>query len=1006
MTQIQITRKQHDDISAFYELIKSDTGVIEGFFLKSDGQKITGYFNDKQAFIQSVTAYNHHGFTCYAGIQPRKAALLKSDRSASGDDVPAMRIMAVDLDACKPRDKAGNKLKVNATDAEKLACLTAARNISTALTNGNMTYQEPVLMDSGSGSWLFMRIPEIEINDSNRREIMTRLKTWGRRFKERFQREGIEIDESIFELHRLTKIPGTKVFSYPDEPDRPQRISAFLSNAAPQPDEKLRQDFLTMPVEVPLERKTTSIPVGESYRNTARIFERCFLMKFLADKGSSGVSMPHNVRLALSTFSLSLNDLDNNLDFIRRILEGCPDFSESKTRRYLELNHDKSAPYGCDALRDLVKQHFKDFDASKCQCNLPVSRDHSGNPRKPSPIRFAGILPEDLSELFSSLELSGDSFQDFLQMRQFATNTLAGVDRETARTFLEAQDLKKQTVNDLLKARKEATPQDDATQAQRLIKKAEEDELFHTPEKDAYSTFKVGDHYETWPTKVKAYRNYLRHKFYQETGKTPSSQGLQDALGEIDAKCQYDGKEHSVFIRVATKGESIYIDMVNDQWDVIEITATGWQVTQNPPVKFRRTKGMTALPYPVKGSLESLNKYLNLANPEDFKLACGWLIATLKPSGPYPVFVLTGEQGSAKSTAVKILKALIDPATSPLRTTPTEIRDLMIAANNSWLLCFDNLSHLPVWASDAICRLSTGGGFSTRTLYADDEETIFNATRGVILNGIEDIVTRHDLADRSIIVNLKPIPEDQRIPEKDLWSDFEDDKPGILGALLDAVSCALRNIETTKLDRLPRMADFALWVTAAEPALPWKQGEFMNQYQKNVKEVVELSLDADVLASAVRSLVEDRPEGWEGNATDLLNLLDDRADDKTKRQKHWPKAAHILTGRLKRSATALRTSGIEIGVSRKSYGKRTISIVKRDASEVGVIEASHEASRIEKDDIQLYSDVKGSRDACDACDASSPSFSSTSDFHPKSQEMDVAVTTYQKEGRQYSRVTL
>ena len=1013
---IKMPQKQNQDIGACYDLLQSPSGVIEAFFIKPDGITHTKYFSNKTKFVQSVIAHNTKGFTCYAGLQPRRKGLLAEGTAASGADVTALRILAVDLDACKPRDEQGNKLKVNANDAEKQACLQAAQNISSALSSEAMGYRQPILVDSGSGCWLFMPIPEIEINAGNRREIAIRLKAWGACFQKHFQQEGIEIDPSIFDLHRLTKIPGTKVFTYADEPDRPQRVSAFLSDITIQADEKLRNDFLSMPVEIPPERTPAETSIfSSSAPNINRILDRCHLMKFLAAKGGGGVSMPHEIRLGLSTFSLALGDLDNNLAFSRLFFEGSPDFSEGKTRKYLELNKEKAAPYGCDALRELVMRHMPDFDASLCQCKLPVSLDASGTPHKPSPIRFAGIMPEDLSALFGSIKLSGDAFDDYTKLKQFAEATLTAVDKETARAFLESQKadlaLNQQAINDLLKARKAALPQEDQTQSQRLVELAVEADLFHDLDGNPFATFKVDEHYETWQVKSKGFKNHLKHRFYQETSRPPSAQAIQDALGVIEAKAQFEGKEKTVHIRVAGKDDSIYIDMTNDRWEVIEVNPSGWQIIQHPPVKFRRTKGMAPLPYPTdNGSLEALRQYLNLLNPEDFRLIVGWLISVLKGTGPYPVLVLTGEQGSAKTTVGRILKALVDSATSPLRTTPKEVRDLMIAANNGWVIAFDNLSGLPIWISDAICRLATGGGFSTRTLYEDDEESIFNATRAIILNSIDDIVTRHDLADRSIIINLKPIPADQRMTEKDLWDNFNDDAPGILGALLSAVSCALRNIGATKLDRLPRMADFATWVVAAEGSLPWEPGEFMKQYDSNASEAVELALDADILATAVRSLMVVNKNGWKGTATELLKYLNDKAEEQTKRQKQWPKAANALMSKLKRSATALRTSGIEIETSRDSHGgARTVKIFKGGDSTCRVLEPSSEPSPAKKEIIDLHQDVIVIADAADDGGGKYPS----SSISPGQQEpvgsddkTEGKSTSYQKNNTPYLRMAI
>lgn len=242
----------------------------------------------------------------------------------------------------------------------------------------------------------------------------------------------------------------------------------------------------------------------------------------------------------------------------------------------------------------------------------------------------------------------------------------------------------------------------------------------------------------------------------------------------------------------------------------------------------------------------------------------------LREKGPYPVIVVSGEQGSAKSTFLAILRALLDPNTAPLRALPREDRDLFIAATNGYVLAFDNVSGLPAWISDTLCRLATGGGFAVRQCYTDQDEVLFDAARPVILNGIEDIVTRPDLADRSIFLTLEAIPGERRKPENELWAAFEAARPQISGALLDVVAHGLRRLPETQLDKLPRMADFALWAMACETAL-WPAGTFGRAYSGNRDEAVENVIDADPVATAVCVMMAARTE-WAGTASDLLVL--------------------------------------------------------------------------------------------------------------------------------------
>ncbi len=189
------------------------------------------------------------------------------------------------------------------------------------------------------------------------------------------------------------------------------------------------------------------------------------------------------------------------------------------------------------------------------------------------------------------------------------------------------------------------------------------------------------------------------------------------------------------------------------------------------------------------GRVDELRRFINVPDG-DWPLIVAWQAAAMRPRGPYPVLCLHGEQGSAKSTTARVVRELIDPNAAPLRCEPKEPRNLMIAANNGLVVALDNISHLPPWLSDALCRLATGGGFSTRTLYENDEETIFDAQRPVILTGIEEIVTRSDLLDRSLLINLQPIDESRRRPEANFWRDFDDAKPRAFGAMLEVISTA------------------------------------------------------------------------------------------------------------------------------------------------------------------------------------------------------------------------
>ena len=448
------------------------------------------------------------------------------------------------------------------------------------------------------------------------------------------------------------------------------------------------------------------------------------------------------------------------------------------------------------------------------------------------------------------------------------------------------------------------------------------EEVFHTAGGVAYADFITDDHRETWPIRSKRFRTWLRRCYYHATGAAAGATVIGSALDLLEARAQFNAPERAVSIRVAEHAGRLYLDLADEHWRAVEIGADGWRVIECPPVRFRRVAGMLPLPVPEGGgSIDALQSFLNLSNQNDFVLVVAWLLATLRSSGPYPLLAISGEQGSAKTVLSKLLRALIDPNAAPVRALPREERELMIAANNGHLLAFDNLSGLPPWLSDALCRLASGGSFAVRQLYTDDEEVLFKAARPTLLNGIEDIIGRSDLADRAIFLTLAPIGEEQRRSETELWREFELARPRSSGVLLDAAAQGLRAVGSVHLDRLPRMADFALWATACETAL-WPAGTFTRAYAANRKTAIEGIIDADPIAACVRDFMSEPAPGRVALPTFCRPALN---AGQTSDSIGWPKNPRALAGHLRRAQTFLRALGIDIAFSREGRaGSRVI----------------------------------------------------------------------------------
>jgi len=450
------------------------------------------------------------------------------------------------------------------------------------------------------------------------------------------------------------------------------------------------------------------------------------------------------------------------------------------------------------------------------------------------------------------------------------------------------------------------------SQASRLVGLTSKVEFFRSPDNKAFASVPVAEHVENVAVKSAAFRDWLVREFRLAERSSPNSQAVQDALNDLSGKARYEGREYEVNVRIAAHGEEIYLDLCDSDWRAVRITREGWSVVEAKelPVKFRRARGMLALPEPKRGGvLSDLRRFINV-RPDDWVLVAGWLVASLRPGRPFPVLVLHGEQGSAKSTTARILRSLIDPNVAPLRSAPRDERDLMIAATNGWMICLNNLSSIKTWLSDALCCLSTGGGFATRELHSDDEEALFDAMRPVMLNGIEELVTRGDLLERSLIVHLPAITDESRRDQEEIDRAFSTARPYILGALLDAASVALRNLGTVELAKRPRMSDFARWCVAAEPALGCEPGAFLNAYASNRSTANDLALEASPIAAILITFAED-VERWMGTAGELLEELSKRIGTE-RPPEGWPKSPKHLGGILKRLAPNLRALGIDV----------------------------------------------------------------------------------------------
>jgi len=471
------------------------------------------------------------------------------------------------------------------------------------------------------------------------------------------------------------------------------------------------------------------------------------------------------------------------------------------------------------------------------------------------------------------------------------------------------------------------------SQADRLVALALDEcvELFHDDVGETFARVKVRDHSEIWRCKSKDFKRWLASRMWESERKAPNSDAVRAALGVIEAQARFEGPEHELSNRVARHEGAFWYDLSDRQWQAVRITTEGWEIVTDPPILFRRHAHQSPQVAPLPGGvLSELLDFVNLREPSQELLLLVYVVSCLVPDIPHPIPVLHGPQGAAKTTLFRMVRRLIDPSATEALSFPRDSIEMVQQLSHHWAPFYDNVARVPDQTSDALCRAVTGEGFSKRELYSDDEDVIYRFRRCVGLNGINVAAQKPDLLDRCILFGLEPIASGDRKPEDQLWREFEEARPRLIGAIFDALSRSMRIRPSVSLTGLPRMADFALWGCAIAQALGRSPGAFLDAYNENVEVRNEEVLQASPVAACVLALMENE-ETWENAPSVLLAELEQIAERLriSTKAKTWPKGAHILARRLKEVSPNLAAAGIHVETGGRTGKSRRVTIRKR-----------------------------------------------------------------------------
>jgi hypothetical protein len=460
--------------------------------------------------------------------------------------------------------------------------------------------------------------------------------------------------------------------------------------------------------------------------------------------------------------------------------------------------------------------------------------------------------------------------------------------------------------------------------------------LFEDQYGTTFALVYIVDHNEIIRVESDKFKHYLSKLFYDNSAnKVVNTDSLNNAIQVLQAKAEFEGPTIPLVLRVALHNEDnntivYYYDLTNDNWEVIKITAedSGWSVEKESPLIFRRYNNQEAQVYPVRNYTQDIfDKFMNLINVKDednkLLLKC-YIVSLFIPDIPKPILMLHGEQGSAKSTLQELIKMLVDPSVIRTLSFPRDINELIQKLSHNYISYFDNISKIKDWISDQLCRAVTGSGFSKRQLYTDDDDIIYNFRRCIGFNGINLEATKADLLDRGLIIALQRIPKEEIRSLKDIWDEFEQIKPELLGYIFDILVKVLdvknkqqSGSDIINLKEYPRMADFAEAAEIISRCMGYSENKFLAAYYRNIGLQTQQVLEASPVAAAIMNFMRSRKDGdeWIGTATELLDELEQVAETlkiKTKNNRAWPSAPNSLSRRLNEVKTNLREIGIII----------------------------------------------------------------------------------------------
>jgi hypothetical protein len=429
------------------------------------------------------------------------------------------------------------------------------------------------------------------------------------------------------------------------------------------------------------------------------------------------------------------------------------------------------------------------------------------------------------------------------------------------------------------------------------------------------------------PVESRAFKAAIRVYGYRATGRPLKSEEVAEIASTYEARALDPSSEvREVNLRVAKQDGVYWIDMGDASGRAIKVTPGRWSIEAKHPIMFVRAPGTLPFPEPVpdgKGSLAPLWEAINI--PKDKRaIVQAWMLECFRPETMYPLFMLCGQEGSAKSSTQTLLRALTDPNSVPL-TKPANEDGLRAMSSAYHMVTFENVSHLTPEMQDTLCSISTGSGGSVRrALYANTDVNVVSVKRPVMLNSLTNVITRNDLLSRALVITAEPLKVSRT--QEVLAARNEAMLPVAFGGLLDCFAATLAKLPTATITETSgRLPGYRQLGEAMTQALGKEIGYFEQKLDGFVAEQRALAVEDDPVGSVVLNYLERKPTGFTGQMGALLSTLQVETDNRS-----FPQTPRGLLNALLRLSAGLRGMGIVFEKGRLMHGRTHYTLRKED----------------------------------------------------------------------------